>query len=57
MLMSGREARWGKINEEFCFRCPQFRWFEASQMGCECSDLRIVRAAKGRLGQKPCPRM
>lgn len=62
MSMSGRSAEFGDIDEEFHFRCSNFRWFGANQMGCECVDLGTVRTTKNRLRSHPlafshCPKL
>lgn len=62
MSMSGRKAEFGDIDEEFQFRCSNFRWVWTNQMGCECVDPGIVRTAKNRLRRHPlafshCPKL
>lgn len=53
--MSGREAGLGERDEEFCFRCPEFRWFRASQLGCECLDLGTVKAIEDKSRAEAIP--
>lgn len=55
MCMSEREAGLGERDKEFCFRCPKFRWFGASQLSCECLDLGTVRAVEDKMRAEAIP--